>query len=121
MLTGLTELTVIDSRATIEPCRPSLLYNGQFRALTPRECAYVLALSDLGAGSHTVGEIAESLGSTSERLSSIRNRLVEKEVLFVPSVGMVEFRIPLTDRYVRRHRTELERRSANARTAMSET
>lgn len=90
----------------------SSLYDGRFRTLTPRECAYVLAVADLGAGSHTVHEIAERLGSTSERLSSTRNQLVKKDVLFVPSAGMVEFRIPLSDRYVFAHRRELERRAA---------
>ncbi len=115
-----TTITEGDVEAIVPGVRnllDSSLYNGHFRALTPRECGYVLALSDLGAGSHTVREIAESLGSTSERLSSIRNRLIKKDVLFVPSVGMVEFRIPLTDRYVRRHRTELERRAAKTGTA----
>ncbi len=90
----------------------SSLYDGRFRTLTPRECAYVLAVADLGAGSHTVHEIGERLGSTSERLSSTRNQLVKKDVLFVPSAGMVEFRIPLSDRYVLTHRRELERRAA---------
>jgi len=88
------------------------LYEASFRALTPRECSYVLALTDLGPGAHTVQEVAEALGSTSERVSSIRNRLVKKDVLFVPHAGMVEFRIPLSDRYVQSHRTELKRRAA---------
>ena len=90
----------------------SSLYDARFRTLTPRECAYALALTGLGAGSHTVQEIAESFGSTSEQLSSIRNQLVKKDVLFVPSAGMVEFRIPLSDRYVAAHRSELERRAS---------
>jgi type II secretory pathway predicted ATPase ExeA len=88
------------------------LYDSRFRALTPRECAYVLVLADLGPGPRTVHEIADRLGSDSERVSSIRNQLVKKDVLFVPSGGMVEFRIPLSDRYVQAHRTELERRAA---------
>jgi type II secretory pathway predicted ATPase ExeA len=90
------------------------LYDARFRTLTPRECRYVLALADLGAGAHTVHEVAESLGSVSAQVSSIRNRLVKKDVLFVPNGGMVEFRIPLSERYVREHRKELERRAMGA-------
>ena len=86
------------------------LYDGRFRTLTPRECGYVLALADLGPGAHTVHEVAEHLGSSSEQLSSIRNRLVKKDVLFVPNGALVEFRTPLSERYVREHRSELERR-----------
>ncbi len=88
------------------------LYDSRFRALTPRECAYILALADIGPGPRTVYEVADRLGSDSKRVSSIRNQLVKKDVLFVPSGGMVEFRIPLSDRYVQAHRTELERRAA---------
>lgn len=33
------------------------------------------------------------------------------DVSFVPNGGMLEFRIPLTDRYVREHRAELQRRA----------
>ena len=87
------------------------LYDARFRTLTPRECSYVLAVADLGAGAHTVQEIAERFGATSEQLSSIRNQLVKKDVLFVPNAGMVEFRIPLSDRYVAAHRKDLERRA----------
>jgi transposase-like protein len=68
-------------------------------------------VADLGAGAHTVQEIAERFGATSEQLSSIRNQLVKKDVLFVPNAGMVEFRIPLSDRYVAAHRKDLERRA----------
>jgi len=87
------------------------VYTNRFRSLTPRECKYVLTLADMGKGPHTVQEIAENLGGTSQQVSSIRNQLVKKDVLFVPDVGMVEFRMPLTDRYITQHRRDIERRS----------
>jgi hypothetical protein len=86
-------------------------YEARFRLLTPRECSYVLAMGDLGSGPHTVAEISERLGSTSAALSSIRNRLIVKDVIYSPVGGMVEFRIPLTERYVMQHRAQLLRRS----------
>lgn len=89
-------------------------YDARFRRLTPRECSYVLAMAELGPGPHTVGEIADRFGTTSAVLSSIRNQLLKKDVVYSPFAGMVEFRIPLTERYIRQHRAELERRSANS-------
>jgi hypothetical protein len=90
-------------------------YDSRFRLLTPRECAYVLAMARLGPGPHTTGEIASVFGSKSEILSSIRNRLVKKDVVYSPASGMIEFRIPLTERYVLAHQDELERRAADSK------
>jgi hypothetical protein len=90
-------------------------YDARFRLLTPRECAYVLAMADLGPGPHTTGEIAARFGTTSETMSSIRYQLVKKDVIYSPMSGMAEFRIPLTERYVLRHKTELERRARESR------
>ncbi|MBV9103424.1 MAG: hypothetical protein JO060_07515, partial [Candidatus Eremiobacteraeota bacterium] len=89
-------------------------YDNRFRRLTPRECEYVLAMASLGPGPHSVGEIAAALQGTSEGLSSVRNQLIKKDVVFVPAGGMLEFRMPLTERYVERHRDELERRARTA-------
>jgi hypothetical protein len=89
-------------------------YDERFRRLTPRECRYALAMAGLGPGPHTVAEIAGLLGATSETVSSIRNQLIKKDVVYVPSPGLVEFRMPLTDRYVAQHRADLDRRAALA-------
>lgn len=90
-------------------------YDARFRLLTPRECSYVLAMADLGPGPHTVGEIAAQLGTTSETISSIRNQLVRKDVIYSPASGMAEFRIPLTDRYIHQHKPALVRRAHDSR------
>ncbi len=90
-------------------------YDARFRLLTPRECAYVLAMADLGARPQTTGEVAARLGTRSDVISSIRNRLVKKDVIYSPTSGMVEFRIPLTERYVMRHKSALERRARESR------
>ncbi|HZX67594.1 MAG TPA: hypothetical protein VFE70_01865, partial [Candidatus Elarobacter sp.] len=86
-------------------------YDARFRLLTPRECGYVLAMAELGAGAHTTGEIASKFGAKSETLSSIRYQLIKKDVIYAPASGMVEFRIPLTERYIFQHKSEFERRA----------
>jgi hypothetical protein len=86
-------------------------YDARFRLLTPRECGYVLAMAELGARAHTTGEIASKFGAKSETLSSIRYQLIKKDVIYAPASGMVEFRIPLTERYIFQHKSEFERRA----------
>jgi len=86
-------------------------YDLRFRTLTPREVRYVLAMVDCGPGLHTVREIAEALDSTSEECSSIRNQLIRKDLIFSPAPGLVEFRMPLTDRFITAHRSSLQARA----------
>jgi hypothetical protein len=107
-------VTIADVERAVPGARRILeddFYDARFRLLTARECAYVLAMAELGPGAHTTGEIASKFGARSDALSSIRNQLVKKDVIYAPAAGMVEFRIPLTERYVFQHKTELERRA----------
>jgi hypothetical protein len=89
-------------------------YEPRIARLTNRECAYVLALADMGEGSHPVFKVAEMFGAKSRDVSSIRNQLIRKEVIFASGPGEIEFRMPLTDRYIMRNRESLERRARGA-------
>jgi len=107
------------TRAGVETIVPGVrrtldesFYEARFARLTPRECRYALALDALGDGAHSVAEIADRLGMRSEALSSTRNQLLKKDVAFSPSAGLLEFRMPLTRRYVETHRDALARRAA---------
>jgi hypothetical protein len=84
------------------------VYDRQFARLTPREATYALAVRGLGDGAHHSEAIASALGTTSPDLSSVRTQLIKKGVLYAPSRGLVEFRMPLTGEYVDRHRERLE-------------
>ncbi len=106
------------TRADVERVAPGVrkdlelgYYDNRLRSLSPRETRYILALARLGPGPHSVAEIAAQLGMRTIDVSSIRSQLVKKEVLFVPWNGVVEFRMPLAERYVERHRPELEQRA----------
>jgi hypothetical protein len=114
-------ISLDDVRRIVPGVRLSLeqsYYENRIRTVTPRELRYVLALADLGPGVHPVGEVAAALDSTSEELSSIRNQLIRKDVVFAPGAGLLEFRMPLTDRYVISHRDELARRAGLTKPAL---
>jgi hypothetical protein len=86
-------------------------YAPRFARLTDRECAYALALASLGEGAHPVNDVAHALGARSSSVSSIRNQLIKKDVIFASGPGVVEFRMPLTDRFIERNRSAIERRA----------
>lgn len=86
-------------------------YERNLRRLTPNELRYAIAMADLGDGPHPVATIAQSLHNTPQGLSSVRNQLVRKDIAFAPAHGMLEFRMPLTQRYIKDHRLELSRRA----------
>ena len=84
-------------------------YRVRLDRLSPREVAYAMALGSLGPGVHPVSEVAARLGRSVRDVSSIRNRLIEKGMLYSPLPGAIAFSVPLFERFIERHRTELER------------
>jgi hypothetical protein len=112
--TAVTERHVAEAIPGVRRQLEDTLYEARFRRLTARECAFVLA--SLGPGSHPSGAVARTLGRPIEAVSSIRRRLIEKDVIFAPASGMIAFRIPLSDAYIERHRAALARRAAEATT-----
>lgn len=108
----ITIAAVNDAVKGVRKSLESSLYERRFRTLTARELRYILALADLGPGIHTIAEVSDALGVQSRELSSIRNQLVRKDVVVAPAHGLIEFRIPLTERYIARQRDEFERRAA---------
>jgi len=52
------------------------------------------ALAELGAGVQRSGDVAEVLGSKSQKLGPIRDRLIKKGMIYSPSHGDTEFTVP---------------------------
>jgi AAA ATPase domain len=116
-------IEVGDVRDRIAGIRKDLdeqFYALRFARLTNRECAYALAVASLGSGPQPVHRVAELFDMKSSDLSSVRNQLIKKEVLFAEAPGTVEFRMPLTEQYIERNRAALEAR-ANGSTLSSPT
>jgi hypothetical protein len=116
------------TRADVERIIPAIrqeldeqFYAPRFERLTSRETAYAIALADLGPGPHAVHAIAQTFNLRSSDLSSLRNQLVKKDVVFASAPGMVEFRMPLSEVYVERNRERLERRAREGTVSMLRT
>lgn len=98
-----------DVNEAIRLTRPQIerkFYAEEFASLTDRERAFCKILAALGEGPQRLGDVANAFGKESSQISSIRTNLLRKGILFSPSSGKVEFRMPLADRYVREHDAE---------------
>lgn len=74
----------------------------RFDRLTPLEKRYLRAMSELGAGPHRSGDIAQQLGREVTALGPTRGQLITKGMIWSPSHGDTAFTVPLFDRFMRR-------------------
>ena len=74
----------------------------RFDRLTPREKAYMRAMSELGPGPHRSGEISARLGASVRTVAPVRSSLISKGMVYSPAHGDTGFTVPLFDEYLRR-------------------
>lgn len=68
----------------------------------PSERRYLKAMSDLGAGPHRSGDIAQHLGKPATALGPVRASLIAKGIVWSPSHGDTAFTVPLFHLYLQR-------------------
>ncbi len=83
--------------AVHEPCIANLSLS---------EVSYLLAMSEDKTVSKT-SDLVERMGRKSNELSSIRSRLLQREVIQAPRRGYVEFAVPGLRDYLRKQREEI--------------
>lgn len=74
----------------------------RFDRLTPREQDYLRAMAELGPGPHRSGAVAETLGSTVERMGPLRSGLIRKGMIWSPAHGDTAFTVPMFDEFMHR-------------------
>jgi predicted transcriptional regulator len=74
----------------------------RFDRLTPLEKRYLRAMSDIGAGPHRSGDIAEKLGRDVTSLGPTRSQLIVKGMIWSPGHGDTAFTVPLFDAFMKR-------------------
>ena len=80
----------------------------RFDRLTRSELNYARAMAELGAGPYRSGEIAEMLGREVTAVAPVRNRLINKGMVWSPSHGVTAFTVPLFDEFMKRTMPEWE-------------
>lgn len=99
-------------RVTLDDVERSLpvaqagLDDGFFRVrtgtTTRSERAYLRAMAELGAGPVRSSEVAGVLGKSPSALSTVRDGLLKRALVYSPAWGELAFTVPLFDRYLQR-------------------
>jgi len=107
-----------NSPITLADCREATIsavaaldasfFRVRFDRLTPLEKRYLRAMAQLGPGPHRSGDIAETLGRTSQSLAPTRAKLIEKGMVWSPSHGDTAFTVPLFEQFMQRIMPNLE-------------
>ena len=74
----------------------------RFDRLTPKEKSYLYAMATLGEGPHRSGDIAAVLNKKVSDVAPVRNNLINKGMLWMPSHGDTSFTVPLFDQFMLR-------------------
>ena len=69
-------------------------------------------MSELGAGPHRSGDVANLLGLRVESLSPLRSGLIKKGMIYSPQHGDTAFTVPLFDAFMRRAEPTFDRGSS---------
>jgi hypothetical protein len=104
-------VTLDDVRQASELAIASLDF-GFFRVrldrMTPAERRYVRAMAEIGPGPHRSSDIASILERDVTAVAPIRNRLINKGVIYSPGHGDTAFTVPMFDEFMKRASLELE-------------
>jgi AAA ATPase domain len=102
---GSSPITVADVEAASTSAIAALdesFFRVRFDRLTPSERIYLRAMSDLGAGPHRSGDIAERLRRPVSSLGPVRSSLIRKGMIWSPGHGDTAFTVPLFDEFMKR-------------------
>ena len=81
----------------------------RFDRLTPLEQKYLRAMAELGPGPGATGRIAETLGVRTASIATVRQRLINKGMVWSQRHGETAFTVPMFDAFMKRQMPELMR------------
>jgi hypothetical protein len=82
------------------------IYEVRIQRATQKERRYLRAMAELGSGPYKVGAVANAMGSTTTALSTIRQKLLDRGLVYATEdYGHIDFTVPRFDEFMRRHMT----------------
>ncbi len=100
--TPITLVNIQDSSLEALTALDESFFRVRFNRLTPREKRYLRAMSELGPGPHRSGDIATAFGRKVGQLGTVRDRLINKGMIWSPNHGDTAFTVPLFDDFMKR-------------------
>ena len=85
----------------------SNFFRVRFDRLTPLEQKYLRAMAELGPGPCATGRIAETLGVRAGSVATVRQRLINKGMVWSQRHGETSFTVPMFDAYMKRQMPDL--------------
>jgi AAA ATPase domain len=80
------------------------IYEVRIQRATANERKYMRAMAELGEGPYRSGAVARKLGQASTALSTVRQRLIDKGLLYATEeYGYIDFSVPRFAEFMRRH------------------
>ena len=79
----------------------------RFDRLTPLEQKYLRAMAELGPGPCATGRIADTLGVRTASVATVRQRLINKGMVWSQRHGETAFTVPMFDSFMKRQMPEL--------------
>jgi hypothetical protein len=91
-------------RGVVKDTLASSFFGTRFELATDTEQQVLSAMASLGTGPYRIGEVATAFGARDQRaISTYRESLIAKDLIWSPRRGLVEFTVPLFDDYLREH------------------
>ncbi len=100
-----TVITSAEVRTAEGPARHRLdegLYRIRFEKASGGERAYLVAMATIADGRIPSGAVARQLGRSVQEVSSLRERLLQKGIIYSPAHNVLEFAVPGFAGYIRR-------------------
>lgn len=103
----ITKKDVLDASELTIAAMDESFFRVRFDRLTPKEKSYLYAMATLGEGPHRSGDIAAALKKKVSDVAPVRNNLINKGMLWMPSHGDTSFTVPLFDQFMLRIMSDL--------------
>jgi hypothetical protein len=104
-----TPFTLDDAVAAVGAGRRNLdagLFATRWAKTTDREQQYLRAMAESGEDSPRTAVVAERMGRTPASVTTVRDSLMRKGLVWAPEVGRVEFTVPGMGDFIRRQRRD---------------
>ena len=75
-------------------------FRSRYERISDTQKQYLKAMERCGPGPHRTGLIAQTLGKSSQQVSSVREALINSGMIYSPNYGMTAFTVPLFDEFM---------------------
>jgi predicted AAA+ superfamily ATPase len=98
-------ITISDIRSASQKAEENLdknFFRSRYERLSNPQKVYLRAMAKLGTEPQKTSDIAKEIGKDSKQLSSTRDGLIEKGMIYSPEYGLAAFTVPMFDEFLKR-------------------